>query len=288
MPGTVLFRRSALGDVVLLGAVTSQVEPPVTVVTDARWREVAAALRGVNAVLDWPDSPVGLPGGVWIDLQGSPRSRALTGRGAHRIDKRSMRRLARQWLGAVVAPRPTVPALYAEACGVSPTVTPWIDGSPAPRDTLALIPGAAWPTKQWSVEGFRQVAAGWDGPVVVLGGPDDDARCRAVAHGRPWATVCVERGFSRTLDWLRRTHTAVGGDTGLTHLAAACGARVVGLFLATHPTDGFWPYDAPVVQRDDLHCRPCTRHGGAVCPLGDFACQQLSPSGVIALLDPRR
>lgn len=280
MAGTVLFRRSALGDVVMLGAVTGQLERPVTVVTDPRWRQVAAALPGVDAVIDWPDTPEGLPPGRWIDLQASGRSRRLTGNVA-RIDKRSVRRRLRQWLGPIVRPRPSVPALYAEACGTSPSAAPWITGEPT-RDTLVILPGAAWATKRWSVASFRTVVQAWDGPVVVLGGPGDEARCRAVAEGSR-AEILVEAGFTSTLRALRRAAVAVGGDTGLTHLAAACGARVIGVFLSTDPGDGFWPWTGPAIHRE-LPCRPCTLHGRSACPLGDFACSAIDPQAVVRAL----
>jgi ADP-heptose:LPS heptosyltransferase len=272
--GTVLYRRSALGDVVLLGAVTSRVPKPVTVVTSPQWAPVAARLRGVDRVVPWPKgTPDPLPEGQLVDLQGTwkPADR--------RIDKRSLRRRLRLWFG-IGAPRPTVVQLYAEACGVEPDPGPWIDVQ-GPRDRVVLAPGAAWATKRWAPERFAAVGRELGSPVTVIGGPGEEDLCQRVADGIPGAEVLCERGFDRTIEVLGRARLVVANDSGLMHLAKACGAPVVAIFGSTHPSDGFWSGPGEVVQRE-LRCRPCTLHGRAACPLGDAACLDLPASDVIA------
>jgi ADP-heptose:LPS heptosyltransferase len=276
--GTVLLRRSALGDVVLLGSVTAALPRPVTVVTAPEWMPVAARLRGVDAVVPWPkDRAPELPRGRRVDLQGTLKSWWI--HADHRIDKRGVQRRMRMWFG-VGGPRPPVPMLYGEACGVEPVGGPWIDVE-GTRELLAVAPGAAWATKRWRVDGFRAVVAAWDGPVVVVGGPGEEALCAAVAAGRPGVEVVCERGFDRTIDALGRAKVALAGDTGLMHLAGACGAAVVAVFGSTHPEDGFWVYDGEVVERG-LACRPCTLHGRNDCPIGTFACMDIAPDVVLA------
>lgn len=287
--GTVLLRRSALGDVVLLGAITGRVAGPVTVVTAPPWVDVARRLPGVTRVVPWPDDadPRALArdigGGRWIDLQVNRRSRALVaaaGVAAARLHKRSVRRRLRLLFG-VGGPRPPVTALYAEACGVAPAPAPWIPTPAAVRDTLVLVPGAAWATKRWEAAGFVAVGRAWPGPVVVLGGPDEQALCDAVGAGVSGARVVAERGFEGAIAALAAARVAVAGDTGLLHLAGACGVPVVALFGPTHPDDGFFVHPGEVVQRA-LSCRPCTLHGRHTCPLGDHACMRLDPAAVIA------
>jgi ADP-heptose:LPS heptosyltransferase len=290
MAGTVLLRRGALGDVVLLGAVTTSLERPVTVLTAPSLVGLVARMRGVDVALPWPKDASAraiaatLPRGARvIDLHATTRSRlvaAWAGGAASRVDKRSLHR--RLWLrGFVATGRPPVPALYAQACDVAVTPPPWFDLPAAQRDALILVPGAAWPTKRWATDRLATVGRAWAGPVVVLGGPDDDAICADVARAVPGAEVLVERGFDRTLRALASAAVAVGGDTGLVHLAAACGAPVVTLFGPTHPADGFAVHRGVVVQRA-LPCRPCTLHGRPACPLGHHACMDLAAAEVIA------
>jgi len=288
--GTVLLRRSSLGDVVLLGAVTAAVPGPVTVVTAPEWVGVARRLHGVHRVVSWPgdaeprDVVAAIPPGQWVDLQGSLRSIRLwlsAGRRPPRIHKHSLRRRA-LLLGLPVRPRPPVSAIYARTCGVVQMPPPWID---LPRDgveTLALIPGASRPTKRWPAEGWAAVGRSWRGPVAVLGGPGEEGLCAAVAGQVPGAVAVAERGFARTFEVLARSSVAVGNDCGLLHLAGACGIPVVAIFGPTHPLDGFWVYRGEVVEVANLGCRPCSLHGRDRCPLGDLACQDIPPSEVIA------
>jgi ADP-heptose:LPS heptosyltransferase len=272
----VVLRRGALGDVVLLGAVTSAWPGPVTVVCDPRWAEVAGALMGVEQVLPW-GSPV--PQGRVVDLQGGWRGRLSGSRVDARIRKRSIRRRVGLLTGWRLG-RPTVPALYAEAVGVPLHPAPWVRQAKGPRDILALIPGAAWGPKRWDPSGFAALGARWSGPVAILGGPDERALVQQVHRLLPGAQVVCELGFARTLDVLGRTLVAVAGDTGLMHLAGASGAAVVALFGPTHPSDGFFVYRGEVVQRLDLDCRPCTLHRLDACPLGHHRCMALDSERV--------
>jgi hypothetical protein len=262
-----LLRRRSLGDVVLLGAVTGAL-PGCVVVTEPRYAEVAARLRGVGRVLPWGERP---PGRV-VDLQGDLRTR-LAHPLAARIHKRSVRR--RLGLG-----RPLVTALYAEAAGVDPLPPPWIDAPGG--DGLALIPGASTSLKSWPATSYAALGRRWAGPVVVVGGPGEEALCAGVAAAIPGARAVVGEGFVEVLAALGRCRVAVGGDTGLLHLAAACGATPVAVFGPTHPRDGFFPYPRGRVVSLALPCRPCTLHRRESCPEGHHGCMGVSVAAVWA------
>jgi len=288
--GSVILRRTSLGDVVLLGAVTSVVPRPVVVVTHPRFVGLATKLRGVDRVIPWTTTLTGRqlaaqtsPSARWVDLQRSVRSTALmwaapAGRGW--VRKHSLRRRARL-RSPRIAPRPSVVQLYAAAFDVSPQCAPWIEPGDQGCSGLALIPGAAWYTKRWSEEGFVSVGRGWDGPVRVLGGPGEEALCSRISTQLPGSSWVAERGFEGVLDALRSTSVAVGGDTGLVHLAAAMGVPVVTLMGPTHPDDGFVVHRGVVVSAD-LPCRPCSLHGGERCPLGHHRCMNLDPERALS------
>lgn len=273
--GVVLIRRRALGDVVLLGSVTSLLPKPLTVVTDPAFLELVARFRGVDRVVPF-GAPV--PAGRVIDLQRDLRTVWRFPR-ARRVRKHSVARWLR--IRGFGHGRPTVPELYGRACGVAPTRPPWIDTGNAVRDALILVPGASCAPKQWSPDGFVAVGRAWDGPVWVIGGPGEERLVDDVAAAIPQARTLCERGFARTLDVLGTARVAVGGDTGLMHLAAACGARVVTLFGPTHPDDGFFPYDGEAVELA-LPCRPCTRHRLRVCPVVHNGCMGHDAGTVLA------
>lgn len=283
---TLVVRFSALGDVVLTGAVTGGLAP-VRYLTHARFAEVAARLPGVVEVVAWAGdaSAVGRVGGAKrpVDLHASLRSRLLALRvpGAwRRVDRFDLRRRLR--VALKTAPPPPVVERYALAAGVAPTPGPWIhlpERASVPereRTSLVLVPGAAWATKRWPAMRFVGVGRTWDGPVTVLGGPDESCLCRDVADGiGTRARAVTERGFRETFEALARGRVVVGQDTGLTHLAVAAGLRAVVLFGGTTSRDGFWKEGFPgyfIPLEVDLPCRPCARFGRDRCPIGDHLC----------------
>lgn len=273
---TILLRKGALGDVVLLGSVTAAIAGPVTVVTAPRYAPIARRLVGVDEVLPW-DAP--LPAGRVVDLQGGLRG-VWRAPFADRVHKHGLRRRLRLWTGLGAA-RPDVPRIYARAVGVDPARPPWIRGGPL-GDALALLPGASVPLKQWAVERFAEVGRAWGGQVIVFGGPGEAALVAAVVGGVPGAEAVVDEGFDATLAALGRCRVAVANDSGPMHLAGALGLPVVALFGPTHPDDGFFVYPGEVVQRGGLRCRPCALHRPERCRVGDRRCLDLPSRDVIA------
>ncbi|MCB9759382.1 MAG: glycosyltransferase family 9 protein [Alphaproteobacteria bacterium] len=275
---TVLVRFSSLGDVVLCGAVTASLGE-VCFVTSARYAGLVARFEGVQEVVALqPGEGVGalrarVPwGGPVVDLHGSLRSRALClGRGAARLDRQDMARRTR-----VAFKRPAqIPPLvdrYATAAGVAVAARPWIRLERRDPQALGLVVGAAHAAKRWPEARWIALASGWDGPKVVFGGPDEAEVVQRVAAAIG-AEPVAEQGFARTLDALARCRVVVGGDTGLLHLAAACGVPVVGLFGPTTSADGFWCHPGEAVEVP-LPCRPCSRHGARPCPIGDHLCME--------------
>ena len=54
---------------------------------------------------------------------------------------------------------------------------------------VALAPGSIWGTKRWPY--YAELAAALEGPVVIVGGPEDRALAELVAAGRPSAHVAA-------------------------------------------------------------------------------------------------
>jgi hypothetical protein len=258
-----LVRRRALGDVVLLGAVTAALGG-VTVVTDPRYVPLAARLRGVVRAV-----PLGTPvEGPVVDLQRDLVTlRAFPW--ARRLRKHSLVRRLR--LAGVRAARRDVAEIYGRACGVTPVAPPWIETGGAAREGLALIPGASVRLKRARPDLLVAIGRRWRGNVVIAGGPGDAAAVQAVADQVPGATSVVEDGFDRTVEAFGACRVAVGGDTGLLHLAIATGAQGVVVLGPTHEDDGFWPYAAARVGLD-LSCRPCALHRVDHCRMGHERC----------------
>jgi len=275
----VVVRWSSLGDVVLAGAVTGALSP-VVFVTKARWAPIARRLPGVVEVRVWPRDPFPARGRV-IDLHHNPRSVWLTlGRKVRRVRRHDLVRRLRVWRKGPPAPR--VVDRYAQAAGIERPAQHWLSRGPS-CGSLVLVPGARWATKRWLKERWVTLGAGWEGPVVVCGGPSDRARVDAIARGiGPRASALAEDGFDRTFDTIASAAVVVAGDTGLMHLAGAMAVPLVALFGPTTSEDGFWCHSGEVVEVP-MACRPCSRFGTARCPEGHHRCMTgISVSAVAA------
>jgi ADP-heptose:LPS heptosyltransferase len=82
---------------------------------------------------------------------------------------------------------------------------------------------------------------------------------------------------------LCRATGLVGNDSGLTHLAAACGIPVVVVFGPTSPALTLPRGRVQLVRRDELDCIGCLKY---TCQHGDYRCLQgLEPAALLAAVD---
>jgi heptosyltransferase-1 len=132
-----------------------------------------------------------------------------------------------------------------------------------------LNPGAAWPNKRWPPARLAAIAvelrARHGLMSVVLWGPGEHALAVEVVAGANGAAVLSPRTTIADLVALaRRAALMVSGDTGPTHIAAALGTPIVGIYGPTRPARNgpMSPLDV-TVSRDDVcqchHLRRCTR-----------------------------
>jgi heptosyltransferase-2 len=145
---------------------------------------------------------------------------------------------------------------------------------------VVLAPGSAWETKQWSPERFHALAAEVvrrGTRVVITGAPSDRAACDAVAQGLPGALVsnlCGETSVLEIVSLIKSARALVCNDSLALHIASAVQTPTVAVFCATSPAFGFGPWQnrAVVVEKQDLFCKPCRRHGSRQCPTGTRMC----------------
>ena len=130
--------------------------------------------------------------------------------------------------------------LVAEALGVPVDPTdlrlPEPPLPPAVRGAVVVHPGAAYPSRRWPTDRFAAVArwaadAGHD--VVVTGSPDEvplaDEVCRLAGLGDR-ALLAGRTSLGGLAALVAGARLVVCGDTGVAHLATACGTPSVLLF----------------------------------------------------------
>jgi heptosyltransferase-2 len=162
-------------------------------------------------------------------------------------------------------------------------------GLPPQQRLVALAPGSAWATKRWTTEGYAEVArtlqrAGFG--VLLLGSGDEAGVVNEVAAqvGEVAVNLVGRTSIPELVAAIDRCSALICNDSAPMHIAVARKVPVVAIFGPTHPRQGFAPYskDAVIVQRD-LACRPCSRHGGARCPIRTHACMRgLTAAEVLA------
>lgn len=103
----------------------------------------------------------------------------------------------------------------------------------------AANPGTTMLEKRWPVDRFTQVARALEDrgfTIVLSGGPGDIEMIETIRGWIPAAVILAGQADLRTTaEVIRRADLFVGGDTGVSHIAAAVGTPVVAIFGPTNP-----------------------------------------------------
>jgi lipopolysaccharide heptosyltransferase I len=134
---------------------------------------------------------------------------------------------------------------------------------------VLLNPGAAWPNKQWPAARFGALAAALHhrhGVMsIVSWAPGEESLARAVvADASGAALLAPPTSIADLVALASRATVVVAGDTGPTHVAAALGTPVVGLYGPTRPSrNGPLSAGSITISRDAIcrchHLRRCTQ-----------------------------
>ncbi|MDG5815988.1 glycosyltransferase family 9 protein [Chitinispirillales bacterium ANBcel5] len=321
-----IIRLSSMGDVILVSTVLSYIKLKhpmwsITLITSAPYLSLFRKDHRVKELYaaDDDDALNGIKPHFYkvIDLQNSSKSKRLIKRlgitgGVQKFKKLHLQRflllftrintydltngVAARYLQAAGAHRNTPP----------PSLKLYFDSEPKPecsklfqkegeiiRPMIALFPFSAWRNKEWPAENFIKLGTyfslkGWK--VLIMGGVEDVAAARQISL--EIGNNCVSLAGKLTLfecgTVLKNCTLALGGDTGLSHLARACGVKTGVIFGPTTRHFGFYPYGLPMfrVFETGLRCRPCHPHGGNVCIRGKRNCMiSLSPEMVTKTME---
>lgn len=156
-------------------------------------------------------------------------------------------------------------------------------------NVLGLCPGAEYgEAKRWPVEYYADVAkaalkSGWQ---VWLFGSAKDMTVTAQIN-QLTEQQCVDLGgktkLNDAIDLMSLCQAVVSNDSGLMHIAAALGKKLIAIYGSSSPDHTPPMSSEAVVEYLGLECSPCFKR---VCPLGHLNClKQIPVSRVIADLD---
>lgn len=150
---------------------------------------------------------------------------------------------------------------------------------------LGLCPGAEYgPAKRWPAQYYAEVAntalnKGWE---VWLFGSQKDTEV-TTSINELTNDRCLDLGGKTSLgdatDLMALTHTVVSNDSGLMHVAAALGKKVVSIFGSSNPHHTPPMSKEAIILYLGLECSPCFARE---CPLGHTNClKEIKPVSVL-------
>lgn len=146
---------------------------------------------------------------------------------------------------------------------------------------VAVVVGAKFKTKQLPEHKLVELCNGIQQPVLLIGGPEDEALGEAMATK---LSVNVFNGCGKysllESAWLiRLSELVITHDTGMMHIAAAFNKKIISIWGNTIPAFGMYPYlpkggESFISEVNGLDCRPCSKIGFDKCPKGHFNCME--------------
>lgn len=150
---------------------------------------------------------------------------------------------------------------------------------------LGLCPGAEYgEAKRWPAEYYAEVAnhalkQGWQ---VMLFGSEKD---RPVTEqiNQLTQSQCIDLGgktkLGEAIDLMAMCNTIVSNDSGLMHVAAALGKKLIAIFGSSDPSHTPPMSPTAVIEYLGLECSPCFKRA---CPLTHLNClKQIKPINII-------
>jgi lipopolysaccharide heptosyltransferase II len=164
---------------------------------------------------------------------------------------------------------------------------------------VGMGPAARHGTKRWLPERFVELgvalAKRYRCKIFLYGSREETDFCGDMSQMMNTRSgYTVAENFAGKLNLLETAaaldycHVMISNDSALMHMAAARKKNTVAIFGSTVKELGFVPYRTRsiIVERNDVHCRPCSHIGLAECPKKHFRCMKdISASDVMSAVE---
>ncbi len=155
------------------------------------------------------------------------------------------------------------------------------------KPIIAMMPGAEYgPAKRWPTAYYAELArrlVEHGKQVWVFGSHKEASLGEAIAGVPGIENLCGKTELVDVVDLLALCEHAVTNDSGLMHVAAASGARIIAIYGSSDPN-----YTPPLTDKaqiiyQNLDCSPCFERE---CPLGHTNClNEIKPERILDYME---
>jgi len=138
------------------------------------------------------------------------------------------------------------------------------------KNYIAIVPGAAWSQKQWSIENYNnlmiRLMRSFDATIVILGAKNDIICDQIVKHDRV-INLKDKTTLRMAMGILHFSQHTIGSDTGLLHISESLGTPVTMILGPTSQETGAKTVlpESKMIENKSLWCRPCSQNGSRPC-----------------------
>tara|TARA_Y100001970_G_scaffold11791_1_gene13565 strand:- start:958 stop:1593 length:636 start_codon:yes stop_codon:yes gene_type:complete len=149
-------------------------------------------------------------------------------------------------------------------------------------DFIVLVPGAAWPQKQWQVNKYNhtinKIIDKTDKKIIMLGSKDDMI-CKSISNANAYVIdYSGKTNLRQAMAIISNSHTVFGSDTGLLHIAESLGKKVTMILGPTSKETGGGVSNTDSINVEtDIWCRPCSQNGKSKCYRSTQYCMDAIP-----------
>lgn len=145
---------------------------------------------------------------------------------------------------------------------------------------VAVIISGTYTTKQLPADKVAEICDQIRYPVILVGGNCETPMSREIDRrvGDHVHNLAGKTTISESASLVREARLVLTNDTGMMHIAAAFGKKILSFWGNTVPQFGMYPYlphpVSKIMEVEGLKCRPCSKLGHHHCPRGHFRCMK--------------
>jgi ADP-heptose:LPS heptosyltransferase len=143
---------------------------------------------------------------------------------------------------------------------------------------IAFIIGGTYYTKRLPVSKVSEICRSINHPVVIIGGTNENGTGEEISRLSTGNVLNLagKTTINESACLVKSAKLVLTNDTGMMHIAAAFGKKILSFWGNTIPKLGMYPYlphpSSAILQVEGLKCRPCSKLGFNKCPEKHFRC----------------